>query len=487
MSKIPDSLMTRPLPSVDTMNIDTSILEPLVASTTFCRFQMERRGILDSGSAIQIGIVVPGLADLPNARACLPIKTGIHCAVKRAILRIGEKVIAITDDYAKYATIHRAFKTTEEKSQKEMVTKGCIDVLAPDEGLDGTTSQSNGMYSLRDVETLQVGGAAMTLPFEQFLLQPTAEDTPFFHIKLSDLFPMMKNIQLPLYLIDQPCVIELFFNTQNNTMGDFGNLACFDATTLAGLAPLPDGAAASLPAQVAPESLRFLCDYLTYTDERMNRTAQMVMSQDGLTIPYEDVVTTNTNFQAGAGPSTLDITRDLGVSSMSLRAILGHYEPPHTDPAILLQGPYASVGFKKPETIQLRLNDKQVYQRPLQRETQKQHQISQVFGTDLSVLNSEFSFDSVVEKDTFTVTNPMISGSFLGYPQENALQGSQHYMGVDFSSPGNYGVTIGQKPIQVLSGLTYTDAQDWAGRTTTYYSLVERSMRLKGGLVEVSS
>ena len=145
-NKIPDSLLVRPLPSVDTMNIDTSILEPIVSSTSHCRFVLENRGILDSGSAIQIGVIVPGLA--ANNVACLPIKTGIHAAVKRAILRIGEKVIAISDDYAKYATVHRAFKTPEEKSQKEMVTKGCIDVLAPDIGLG--TVQSDGKYSLRD-------------------------------------------------------------------------------------------------------------------------------------------------------------------------------------------------------------------------------------------------------------------------------------------------------------------------------------------------
>jgi len=479
MNKIPDALLVRPLPSVDTMNIDTSILEPIVASTSHCRFVLEKRGILDSGSSIQIGVIVPGLA--ANNVACLPIKTGIHAAVKRAILRIGEKVIAITDDYAKYATIHRAFKTTEEKSQKEMVTKGTVDVLAPDIGVG--LAQSDGKYSLRDVESELVGGVAMTVPFSQFRLRSTVEATPFFHIKLSDLFPMMKNIQLPLYLIDQPCVIELFFNTQSTSLEEYGNLAIVDATTMAGLA------GTSLAAQVAPESLRFLCDYLTYTDERMSQTAQMVMSSDGLTIPYEDIVTTNTNFQGSGGATTLAVSRDLGVSSMSLRAIMGHYGPIDVGTTLTstIQGPYCSTGFKNPESIQIRINDKQVYQRPLKRETQKQDQISQIFGTDVAILNSEYSFDSVVDKTNFAVTNDMMSNTFLGYDLPAALQGSQHYVGVDFSSPGNYGVTVGQKPVQILTDLVYTDAQDWDGRTCTYYSLVERTMRLRGGMVEVSS
>lgn len=481
MSQIPEALLVRPMKSVDSMDIDTEILHPLVATKSFCRFQISRRGILDSGSAIQIGVVVPGLASLPNARCCLPIRTGIHCAVSRAILRIGERVIANVDQYHKYATIHRAFKTNEEKSQKEMVTKGTNDTMAPDEGPGGTTVQSDGKYALRDVESLDVGGVTMTVPFKQFQLAATLEETPFFHIKLSELFPMMKNIQLPLYLIDQPCIVELFFTTQTTDLATYGNLACVDATTLGTLG------GTGLAAEVAPESLRFLCDYLTYTDDRMNQTAQLVMSQDGLSIPFEDVVTTDTNFQSGVAPSTLAVSRDVGVSSMSLRAILGHYEPPREDPVCALQGPYASLGFKNPETIQLRLNDKQVYQRPLKRETQKQHQISQVFGTDLSILNSEFSFDSVVDKTTYALTNPMISGQMLGYNLDQCLTGSQHYFGVDFSSPGNFGVTIGIKPLQILTDLTYTDAQDWQGRQVTYFSLVERHMRLQGGLVTVSS
>ena len=64
MSKlIPDALRTAVLPTVETMEIQTQIIEPLVASKTFCRFQLDRIGILDSGSAIQIGIVAPLQSD----------------------------------------------------------------------------------------------------------------------------------------------------------------------------------------------------------------------------------------------------------------------------------------------------------------------------------------------------------------------------------------------------------------------------------------
>ena len=474
MSKlIPDALRTAVLPTVETMEIQTQIIEPLVASKTFCRFQLDRIGILDSGSAIQIGIVAP--LQTADAKVCLPIKTGIHSAVKRAVLRIGEKVIAITDEYGKYQTIHRSFKSCEEKSQKEMVTKGCVDVCAPN--TLNATGLGLGVYQLRDTSLQGISaGRNSQVPFPQFLIGTNADNTPFFHIKLSELFPMMRSVQLPLAFIDTPCVVELFFNTQAGDDDEEGTLAVFSEGEVEG----------TKECHVEPTSLRFLCDYLTYSDDRMKQTRRAIFNE-GLVIPYEDIVTTSTNFPSAVAPTDLTIVRDLGVSSMTVKGILGHYEQTPTNP---LLGKYASTAFATPETLQLRVNDKQVFQQPLVSESEKENHIAQMFGTDMSVLNAEYSLDMATNAD-HVITNLMfenpgaIEDQFMGHPQVQ-LSGSQHFIGCDFSSPGNYGVKVGQKPMQVTTQVTYS-ATDLGGRDVTYYSLVERTMRLNNGLVEVSS
>jgi len=73
-----------------------------------------------------------------------------------------------------------------------MVTAGTLDVICP-------SVNQNGQYQLRDVKGVQLG---LDEPLQQTILSNVAGQSPLFTIKLSQLFPMMRNIQLPLYLID---------------------------------------------------------------------------------------------------------------------------------------------------------------------------------------------------------------------------------------------------------------------------------------------
>ena len=72
---IPDALLTRPLATVSTMNIETNILDPIVINQNFARFVLERKGILDTGSAITFSLQTTAAGD---KKAYLPVKTGIH-------------------------------------------------------------------------------------------------------------------------------------------------------------------------------------------------------------------------------------------------------------------------------------------------------------------------------------------------------------------------------------------------------------------------
>ena len=269
---IPDALLTRPLATVSTMNIETNILDPIVINQNFARFVLERKGILDTGSAITFSLQTTAAGD---KKAYLPVKTGIHSLVRRATLRIGSKVVAITDEYPFYQTIRRQFKTAEEKSQKDMVKVGTVDVVCPD-------NQQTGKLQLRDVDYGSSATDAEVL--HSIRLTDQVGHTPIFSIKISELFPAMRNVQLPLYLIAEPCSIELSFNTQAD--GTDGVLAVFES-----------GYSDSTEVTLATQNVKFLADYLTYDDNRMEETAKQVMGA-GMAIPYEDVVLTSTNFPA---------------------------------------------------------------------------------------------------------------------------------------------------------------------------------------------
>ena len=49
-SQLPDVLNVKPLNAIETMNIETSQLDPIVINQNLCRFVLERKGILDVGS-----------------------------------------------------------------------------------------------------------------------------------------------------------------------------------------------------------------------------------------------------------------------------------------------------------------------------------------------------------------------------------------------------------------------------------------------------
>ena len=468
MSAIPESLMTRPMATVSTMNIETSVLEPTLINSTFARFVLERKGILDTGSVLKLQVTT---ADAVGG--WLPIKTGIHAAIERATLRIGSKIVATSDQYSHYQTIRRAFKTTEEKSLKDMVKVGTLDAVAPSPQQDGTIALKDCLYADGDVAGTQIS---------QYALTDSATTTPEFSIKISELFPMMRNVQLPLYLINEPCSIEVTFRAQADPQ----------VGVLAGV-PAAGGTTA---ASVVPGSVQFLADYLTYDDDRMAKTAAMVMSEKGMMMPYEDVVLTTTQFPAVADPGAGNVfeqslTRDLGLSGMSVKSIVvGMGTDSTTDQLV---GLYKSEAFPVDDSVQVRINDRQIYPRELTRITQKEHQLSQVFNTDISIHSAEYSFNLASDKTTAdrTLSNKMVSTTCtLGGRNQSALEGSQYFLGFDLSTdvmgaPGS-GQQVGQKPIQMLHTLRRTSTS-FGARQVKYYAVVEKQMTLRGGQVSVSA
>lgn len=471
IQQLPESLMVKPKATVDTMNIETSILDPTTITQHSCRFVLERKGILDVGSCVQISV---HNKDATADNECfLPIRTGISSCIKRAILRVGTTAVATSDQFGKYHTIKRQFKTVEEKTLKDFITKGCID------GMEGDNS-NEGLYQPKNLNW-EAGAKVGVVP-ESICLTSSRTECPVFTLKLSELFPMMRNVMLPLYLIHQPVSIELTFQSQGSSVADKGKMIMFK-----------DGFSGDTSAEIGVENVKFLADYLTYTDDRMEETARVVMSDTGLVMPYEDLILTNTSVEGvnvGAGVvQKQDITREIGLSGKVVRSIVGGDYGSVSD----LLGIYNSGAFPVADSYNVRINDKLRYNRDVERESYKQNQLSQVFGTDISVLNGEYSLDVLTNKQDIThpINNNIITDATLfGHIIRGQVEGRQHYMGVDLTkSPLNIlgvGTQIGQKPVSILRTLNRTQLSS-SSFSSSYWAHVEREMVLKGGEVKVSA
>ena len=472
-SQLPYVLNVKPLNAIETMNIQTNQLDPIVINQNLCRFVLERKGILDVGSVITMS-VHPTDANA-DKKCFLPIKTGCHSLVKKALLKVGTKVLATSDMYGTHQTIRRAFKTNEEKSQKDFVKNGTHDVLEPD-------NAGVGKYQLKDVIYDAAGTASTIDPSVQITVSET--ECPVFSIRLSELFPMMRNVQLPLYLMNEPVSIELTWNTQVDGAGTLGKMLSFQ-----------QGFAGTTGAKIGTDNVKFLADYLTYEDERMSQTAKLVNSQQGLVMPYEDMIVTNTNVPAlaaaptGAEVVAQSVTRDLGLSGRNVRQILLHDRPAVAN---VVLGQYNSLAFNVADSYNWRINDQTIYSREVRQEARKANQIAQCFGTPINCLAGEYSTDPLTNKQTANhpINNNVISSSTFEGHAMTELQGQMHFEGVDLSTSPlnipNTGMKVGQKPVEHLRTISRT-AQNNAARVCTYFSTVERAFVLRNGLVSVSA
>jgi len=458
---LPSILMTAPSPVVSSMSIETSVLDPIIATPTFARFVLEKKGILDQNSVITLSIH-PDTAGGAGG-AFLPLRTGAHAAIKQAVLKVGTKVLATSQDYAYLQTVRRQFKTMEEKSGKDMVKVGTIDAMCPD-------SAGLGRYQVRDV-VYDAAGTAATVP-PQFKLQTSTVDTPVWTVKLSELFGFMRNVQLPLFLMSEPVSVELTFHQQSAADG---TLCLFSGA----------GAACS----VGSANLKFIADYLTYTQEQMNQTAKLTMSETGLSIPYEDQVLTTAQYPAVAAAGSVRQTRDVGLAGRRVRNLVIHERPAAVNG---LLGAYSAAAPQKPSAVNFRVNDSPIYARPITSESRHQHLLSQVFGTDLNVCQAEYSYNGQVkaDDDTYAVDNSGIVESTLEGKSQTVLRAQQHFLGVDLTTtpmnvPGA-GTLIGQAPIRFEETCNYV-AGDLAARTVRMFATVERDFMLRNGQVSVSA
>ena len=106
-SSVPDLVKIGSIKTSTNMTVNTTILEPIVNSTNFTRFLLDKTGILHSHSKIAFGVKNDGpngttSADPPvhtERYVTFPMYTGSYSLIKRCVLKAGSKVITSTDDF----------------------------------------------------------------------------------------------------------------------------------------------------------------------------------------------------------------------------------------------------------------------------------------------------------------------------------------------------------------------------------------------------
>ena len=197
----------------ETMDYDTEVLDPVIngggsAGSNFVRFVIPNKGILHSFSKITLGI------SSGTGAGALPANIGVHSLVQRATLRIGTSIIAEIDDFSYYMAYKSVFIHNPINMERETYTTSRI--INNDIFYDNTaTSESNinaSGYALSTTVQYEVeaNGIDAELLVQRELKTGAGS---VFAISIADLFPMLREHQLPLYLINDQVSIELHLTT----------------------------------------------------------------------------------------------------------------------------------------------------------------------------------------------------------------------------------------------------------------------------------
>ena len=101
------------------VNVKTSILDPVVATSNNCRFVLANSGILYHNAKIELGFTVKennGANDL-----FLPLNIGVYSCIKRCVLKVGNTVLSECNDFNHYM----GYRSAMIHPEKQLLIRKC--------------------------------------------------------------------------------------------------------------------------------------------------------------------------------------------------------------------------------------------------------------------------------------------------------------------------------------------------------------------------
>ena len=332
---VPDLIRIGAIPTNLQMDIDTDILEPVVKSDSFIRYVLDKKGFLHSNSKLVFAMSAGDQA----STAFFPLGIGVMSLIERATLKVGNKTINEIDDWNHYQAYRSMFVSNKER---ELVTTGralCYDFAY--ENSCGTlasadtapplagTGESNNLAEKYQIDVnrqtnalgVREGSNNDTL-LPPIVTTTNTEGSPEFQINLSDLFPFLKQNQLPLYMVDEQISIELRMSPMS-----LNQRLCY----------LGGDTAFTNPA-IDLTKCKMVADYVFYPTEIM--AAYQQQNQD-LTFTYMDYHLSKQGFTPDGTNETI-IIRDVGGAGKICTKLIVSCAMAEDNPEQALQNQYIS-------------------------------------------------------------------------------------------------------------------------------------------------
>jgi len=510
-SDLPDILKVGPLKRPVNQSMSTDILQPTTFSQKGMKFVLEKKGILDSNSQLNIAQVVNDPVN-PNVdtNAYLPTATGALAMIERAYLTIGGREISDLRDVGHYNTWKRLHYSNEYRKGVAMPHQGGNDVLVGSAGLpsatnDPTDKRARGFsppYGVIGRESSEYGNSSLLSDvaygtqtndqvnsFDKTKRRLTTDPatTPSFLIALSQMLPVLVGFQLPLFAINQEVAIHIEFTPET-----IGHRFSYNRFNVAGTQITQPQ---NMTSTIVEDECFLVMDTLFYKD-LMGDVQEQIFSRGGYSIPYDDVITQRNyiTYNVADGETTHDL--QIPLSQRRVKRIVVQQQQ---DLQAVIQshpsGYYNSQALRTGVEYNFRIDSKNVYSLPLKNVALQRAEADLVEGIPLVLNSSVYSFSNQANQTTGDMVSPNESNltpRLLNSHIQSRETGLQGWFGLKIENQFGQGHKMGIQPVIFTQKGFLTANDDGTGNPTTtssrnvrFFSLYQRVMNITGGLVEV--
>jgi hypothetical protein len=250
-------------------NQDTQLttvrLEPNTATQVGAAFVLPKSGsVLDSNSSLVWSIAWDGYdnANIANEMVCLKQFSGGLNTIRRARFYVGGRLLFTNPDVGLTAHIHKLSTNPDHYEQVEDVKLG---------SQHGYYASSNGQVKAgEDASNQNLPDKRVKRQLGSYSIVPSSNYSWECTVLLSDIFPALKHLQMPIKFLKDDVRVEVDWETSFDEVATvIKQSAGMGALTISINNPL------------------LFLDYLTYNEEV--EMGLMAASQQGITLPYREM------------------------------------------------------------------------------------------------------------------------------------------------------------------------------------------------------
>lgn len=489
--------------------VETRLIEPRTFSQSQAVFELPQEGILSDDVALQLQLTTAQTNG--NQRMDLPLAAGILGCLDRVEMFFGTTLINAVENCPHLLQMKNCLIDQDIKDQTHNVYLGAFTGL---KAVKGAGANAWGKLALNSIDTVTGAGtrasqgvlglvqntANQTNKLDHFRTTASADTTPFWTIKLKDIFPVLSQIPLPLFALKER--VRFVFHFSKDLAGN--RAVAGDTAAGGGNYPFVTGN------NIVEGSCKLSTDLIYYEDQVGVPSPMLRIQQElekGVSLVMTDYVNVISTMPAppalNAGESAeqpisvlLGLDHQIVRNLMIATAPLPNFGVNPTTPANKLLGNYLSKAPQAGNSLQVSINNENVFPSPLNTVSKLYNEFSQIEDVPLKINRGLFSADGQVlisggNKFNLDTNQSAFDAQlyFHGQPQSE-LNFSMNYLGVNLSKDAgmNYvgnGTQVGRQPV-ILTLTRERTFQDQGQLRVLIWAEVERMMMIKSGNIFMS-